>query len=44
MCNFGPNEIILDVGMPICQLIFEVTYGTPAKGYMGRFAGQTAGV
>jgi dCTP deaminase len=44
MCNFGPNEIILDVGMPICQLIFELTYGTPAKGYMGRFAGQTAGV
>lgn len=44
MCNFGPNEIILDVGMPICQLIFELTYGTPVKGYMGRFAGQTARV
>ena len=44
MCNFGPNEIILDVGMPICQLIFELTYGTPVKGYTGRFAGQTARV
>jgi dCTP deaminase len=42
MCNFGPNEIILDVGMPICQLIFEITFGTPAKGYQGMFAGQIA--
>lgn len=42
MYNFGPNEIILDVGMPICQLIFEVTFGTPAKGYEGIFAGQAA--
>jgi hypothetical protein len=27
--------------MPICQLIFETTLGTPEKGYTGIFAGQT---
>jgi dCTP deaminase len=43
MYNFGPNEIILDAGMPICQLIFEITFGTAAKGYQGKFAGQVAG-
>jgi dCTP deaminase len=42
MCNLGPYPIILDDGMPICQLIFEITFGTPAKGYVGQFAGQTA--
>jgi|ERR1700722_8964475 dCTP deaminase len=42
MCNLGPYPIILDVGMPICQLVFEVTFGTPAKGYVGQFAGQAA--
>jgi dCTP deaminase len=42
MCNLGPYEIILDAGMPICQLIFEITFGTAAKGYAGQFAGQTA--
>jgi len=42
MCNFGQQEIILDVGMRICQLIFETTLGTPTKGYAGRFIGQTA--
>jgi dCTP deaminase len=42
MCNMGPYEIILDAGMPICQLIFEITFGTAAKGYGGQFAGQTA--
>jgi dCTP deaminase len=41
MVNIGPNEIILDVGMPICQLIFEITFGTPVKGYTGRYFGQT---
>jgi dCTP deaminase len=41
MINFVPNEIILDVGMPICQLIFEMTLGTPMKGYSGQFLGQT---
>jgi hypothetical protein len=29
--------------MTICQLIFEITFGTPAKGYSGQFSGQTAG-
>jgi dCTP deaminase len=42
MVNVGPNEIILDVGMRICQLIFESTLGTPVKGYTGRYFGQTA--
>jgi dCTP deaminase len=40
MVNFGPNTIILDAGMPICQLIFERTGGTPDKPYSGTFAGQ----
>jgi len=39
--NHGALPIILRKGMPICQLIFEQTLGTPAKGYQGRFAGQT---
>jgi dCTP deaminase len=43
MCNLGPYDIILDAGMTICQLIFEITFGTPAKGYGGQFSGQTAG-
>jgi dCTP deaminase len=38
--NSGPNEIILDAGMPICQLIFEQTTGTPEKGYQGLFLDQ----
>jgi dCTP deaminase len=42
MVNLGPNEIILDVGMRICQLIFELTLGTPVKGYTGHYFGQTA--
>ena len=42
MCNLGPYDIILDAGMPICQLIFEITFGTAAKGYAGQFAGQSA--
>ncbi|MGH7040391.1 MAG: dCTP deaminase [Stellaceae bacterium] len=41
MVNLGPNDIILDVGMPICQLIFEMTLGTPVQGYTGRYFGQT---
>jgi dCTP deaminase len=40
MINFGPNEIILDVGMPICQLVFEMTLGTPVQGYTGHYFGQ----
>ncbi len=42
MYNLGPYDVILDAGMPICQLIFEITFGTPAKGYVGQFAGQAA--
>lgn len=42
ICNSGPNEIILDAGMRICQLIFEQTMGTPEKGYKGTFFGQSS--
>lgn len=38
--NTGPNTIVLDAGMAVCQLVFEMTYGTPNKGYSGIFAGQ----
>lgn len=41
--NTGSNTIVLDTGMPVCQLIFEQTYGTPNKGYTGIFFGQKAG-
>jgi dCTP deaminase len=43
MFNLGPNEILLDVGMRVCQLIFEITFGTRAKGYSGSFSSQTGG-
>ena len=39
--NTGPNTVVLDAGMAVCQLVFEMTYGTPVKGYDGIFAGQT---
>jgi dCTP deaminase len=42
MCNHGPNEIVLDPGMWVCQLVFEQTSGTPDKGYSGMFQGQSA--
>jgi dCTP deaminase len=38
--NAGVLCIVLDPGMPICQLIFEWVDGTPEKGYAGRFAVQ----
>jgi dCTP deaminase len=38
--NVGKLPIVLDVGMPICQLIFEEVHGTPEKGYGGMFAEQ----
>ena len=41
MLNSGPNQIILDAGMRICQLIFEQTVGTPDTGCHGLFLGQT---
>jgi dCTP deaminase len=37
ICNHGLLPVCLDAGMPICQLIFEQTLGTPAKGYSGQF-------
>ena len=43
MSNFAEHEIILDEGMKICQLIFEMTMGTPQAAYTGMFAGQKAG-
>jgi dCTP deaminase len=43
ICNHGPLNVKLKFAMPVCQLIFEQTYGTPAKGYTGQFAGQQAG-
>lgn len=38
--NHGLVSIRLIPDMPICQLIFETTLGTPAKGYSGIFSGQ----
>jgi len=41
-CNHGLLRVKLLTGMPICQLIFEQTLGTPEKGYKGQFFGQEA--
>jgi dCTP deaminase len=38
--NIGPFELVLDKGMPICQLIIEWVDGTPEKGYHGQFTAQ----
>jgi dCTP deaminase len=40
MYNLGPYDIILDAGMTICQLIFEISFGTPEKGYGANFPGK----
>jgi dCTP deaminase len=40
--NHGPVPIILKPGMRICQLVFELTLGTPEGGYKGQFLDQTA--
>ena len=40
--NHAPNPVILTPGMSICQLIFELTMGTPDKAYSGQFSGQKA--
>ena len=40
LCNHGLFSIRLTPGMPICQLIFEMTLGTPEKGYSGKFLKQ----
>ena len=42
MYNFGPNVVVFDVGMWVCQLIFEQTFGTPQQGYGGGFADQAS--
>jgi dCTP deaminase len=38
--NLGNQTIVLDVGMPICQLIVEEVREVPTKGYQGRFSAQ----
>jgi len=40
MFNFGPYTVQLTEGMKICQLVFEMTLGTPSKGYSGQFLDQ----
>jgi dCTP deaminase len=41
ICHLGVLPVILNFGMPICQLILEQTFGTPQKGYKGQFYDQT---
>jgi deoxycytidine triphosphate deaminase len=38
--NIGILTVTLDLGMPICQLIFEEVRETPEKGYIGKFTDQ----
>lgn len=38
--NVGKLDVKLEIGMPICQLIFENVDGTPEKGYEGKFSIQ----
>jgi len=40
--NHGPMPIRLRPGLPICQLVFELTLGMPDKAYQGQFLGQDA--
>ena len=40
MMNHGKHPVRLRRAMKICQLIFEMTTGTPVSGYRGRFSGQ----
>jgi dCTP deaminase len=42
ICNHAPNPVVLTPGMKICQLIFELTMGTPEKAYRGQFLEQQA--
>lgn len=41
MCNHGQVNVELRPGMKICQLIFEVTFGTPDMAYDGQFKQQS---
>src|ERR1700679_3675219 len=38
--NVGNQVVVLDVGMPICQLILEEVREVTARGYQGRFSAQ----
>lgn len=40
-CNHGILRVKIIPGMPVCQLIFEQTLGTPDQGYKGQFFDQT---
>jgi len=40
VCNHGTARVELVPGMPICQGIFEMTLGTPEKGYSGQLKYQ----
>jgi dCTP deaminase len=40
--NHGPMPIKLRPGLPICQLVFELTLGMPDQVYEGQFLGQEA--
>jgi dCTP deaminase len=42
MVNHGSHPVLLRPGMRVCQLIFEMTSGTPDAAYSGQFQGQTA--
>jgi dCTP deaminase len=43
MINLGPRSILLSVGLPICQLIFERVSGLPTK-RPSQFQGQNTAV
>jgi dCTP deaminase len=38
--NLSNQIVVLDVGMPICQLILEEVREVPTRGYQGRFSAQ----
>jgi dCTP deaminase len=42
LVNHGPMPIKLRPGMAICQLILEMTKGTPSKAHKSQFQGQRA--
>jgi dCTP deaminase len=42
ICNHSGLSVTLVPGLRVCQLVFELTLGTPDKGYSGQFLGQHA--
>jgi dCTP deaminase len=38
--NIGNQIVVLDTGMPICQLIIEEVREVPTRGYQGQFSDQ----